>query len=204
VDDAQTRAVFPFAFELDVRFRVAHAALYCVATVRNRGETAMPASLGFHPAFRWPLQGAGPREGHQIRFAQTEPAAVRRLDAQGLLRPLSESSPVQGRILSLDDALFEKDVVIFDRLQSRSLRYADDSGRGIDIEFPDASYLGVWTRPGAPFVCIEPWRGIADPQGFDGDLADKPGVELLAGPGDSFDLTMVLKLRTAVLEPGDA
>ena len=41
--------------------------------------------------------------------------------------------------------------------------------------------LGVWTKPGgARFVCIEPWHGVADPVGFDGDLWEKPGIVAIA------------------------
>ena len=42
--------------------------------------------------------------------------------------------------------------------------------------------LGIWTKPGAAFVCIEPWHGIADPAGFAGDIRDKPGIVEIA-PG---------------------
>ncbi|TIP33844.1 MAG: aldose 1-epimerase family protein, partial [Mesorhizobium sp.] len=37
-----------------------------------------------------------------------------------------------------------------------------------------------WSKPGgAPFLCIEPWHGIASPADFDGEFADKPGVMLI-------------------------
>jgi galactose mutarotase-like enzyme len=47
------------------------------------------------------------------------------------------------------------------------------------VSFPDAPYLGIWTKPGAHFVCIEPWHGITDRQGFSGDFREREGVFVL-------------------------
>jgi galactose mutarotase-like enzyme len=58
---------------------------------------------------------------------------------------------------------------------------------GLRIDYPDMPYLGLWTKPGAPFLCIEPWQGLADPEGYAGDLRDKPGViEVAAGDSRVF------------------
>jgi galactose mutarotase-like enzyme len=46
----------------------------------------------------------------------------------------------------------------------------------MQVSFPDAPYLGLWTKPGAKFICIEPWHGVADPVGFAGNFTAKPGV----------------------------
>ena len=52
----------------------------------------------------------------------------------------------------------------------------------LDIAFPDTPMLGIWTKPGAHYVCVEPWHGIADPEGYTGEFTDKPGVFTVA-PG---------------------
>ena len=123
----------------------------------------MPASFGFHPALRWPLPYGNARAGHAIHFEE-EPAPVRRLDAEGLVRPDSFPTPVIGHDLALRDDLFTDDALIFDALQNRRLRYGAESGPQIEIAFADTPYLGLWTKPGADFICIEPWHGIADSQ----------------------------------------
>ncbi|MEJ0099560.1 MAG: aldose 1-epimerase family protein [Pseudomonadota bacterium] len=187
-DDAESRKVYPFAFELDVLFRAA-GQLTTVASVRNTGTVPLPASLGFHPAFRWPLPGGTARDAHYLEFETDEPAPVRRLDAQGLLTSERHATPVRGRRLLLEDALFIDDVIIFDQLASRSVTYGADRGSRIKVSFPDATHLGLWTRPGAGFICIEPWRGVADPQGFDAQFDQKPGV-FVVQPGASEALTM--------------
>jgi galactose mutarotase-like enzyme len=146
------------------------------ASVRNTGNEPMPASLGFHPAFRWPLPYGAAREAHFIEFEVEEPSRIRRLNAAGLLTDERHATPVKGRRLLLQDALFKDDVVIFDQLKSRRLIYGAAKGPRIQVSFPNATHLGLWSKPGAGFVCIEPWRGVADPAGFEGSLNDKPGV----------------------------
>jgi galactose mutarotase-like enzyme len=177
--DASTYAVYPFQFELDVRYEMSAATLSLTTTIRNLGEADMPASFGYHPGFRWPLPFGQPRASHFIEFETDEPAAVRRIDTAGLLTPVRHPTPVANRRLQLTDALFQEDVLIFDQLKSRSVSYGSNQGPRLRIGLPDASYLGVWTKPGAPFICIEPWRGITDPEGFAGDLMQKPGVQVL-------------------------
>lgn len=174
--DDSTLTVYPFPFELDVEFRVLGATLSLIATIRNRGDSAMPTSFGLHPAFRWPLPYDQPRSSHVIEFEREETAPIRRLDKSGLIIPEAIPNPIQGRSLVLDDALFQHDALIFDQLRSHSVSYGSQSGPRIVVAFPDAPYLGLWMKPGANFICIEPWHGIADPQSFAGDFTAKPGV----------------------------
>ena len=53
--DERTLQVYPFDFELDIEFALEDSSLNLTATVRNLGDDTMPASIGYHPAFRWPL-----------------------------------------------------------------------------------------------------------------------------------------------------
>jgi galactose mutarotase-like enzyme len=177
--DESTESVYPFQFELDVRYELSAATLAVTAIIRNLGAVDMPASFGYHPALRWPLPFGQPRSSHFIEFETDEPATVRRIDAAGLLTPVRHPTPIASRQLQLEDALFQEDVLIFDQLKSRSVSYGGSTGPRLRIDFPDAAYLGVWTKPGANFICIEPWHGITDPEGFSGDFMEKPGVQVL-------------------------
>ncbi|MDB6105495.1 MAG: Aldose 1-epimerase [Gammaproteobacteria bacterium] len=191
-DEASVQ-VYPFRFQLDVDFALDGATLSVTSSVRNTGEEDMPASIGYHPGFRWPLPYGESRAAHFIEFADDEGPSIRRLGADGLLSPERHPTPVSHRRLALDDALFRDDVVIFDEIRSRSVSYGADNGPRIRVSYPDALYLGVWTKPGAPFICIEPWQGIADEAGFSGDFRTKLGVFTLA-PGAAQSLTMHISL----------
>lgn len=193
-----TRACYPFEFRLEIEFALADQTLSVTARIANRGDTAqgdlaMPASFGFHPALRWPLPYGAPRDDHHIRFDHPEPAPVRRIDADGFLKAEGEPTSVEGDDLHLRDALFVDDALIFDRLTSRRVVYRGGDGPGIAVRFDDFPTLGVWTKPGAGFVCIEPWQGFSDPEGFTGDIRDKPGMIEIA-PGASHTLAMHLSL----------
>ena len=192
-DDA-TRAVYPFDFALTLHFAIRDAALTIAATIENREAARdLPASLGFHPAFRWPLPYGRPRDAHRIRFERAEPAPVRRLDAAGLLLPRGFPTPIAGDTLTLRDDLFTDDALILDRVASRRVWYGAADGPQIEVAFPDTPYLGLWSKPGAGFVCIEPWHGHADPQGPPGELTKKPGI-VLVPPGGSKTCTMTVAL----------
>ena len=115
----------------------------------------------------------------------------------GAVHELSEATGLerQGAAwrLRLADELFVDDVIICDEIRSRHVTYGADAGPRIRVAYKDAAYLGIWTKPGANFVCIEPWRGIADPDGFSGDFTVKPGV-FMVEPGGAVQVTMEITL----------
>jgi galactose mutarotase-like enzyme len=192
--DDSTLPVYPFAFQLDVSFALTDATLAIKSSVRNLGQSPMTASVGYHPGFRWPLPYGQPRADHFIEFADGEGTTIRRLDRHGLLAAEPQPTPVVNRRLTLNDALFRDDVVIFDGLRSHSLTYGAAVGPRLRVDYPDATYLGIWTKPsGAPFICIEPWRGIADTAGFNGEFAAKLGAFAVA-PGAVQELNMSITL----------
>lgn len=196
-DSAESRAAYPFAFQLDLAFATEGLTLRMTATVTNPGEVALPFSFGFHPAFAWPLPGGGAKEAHRLVFECEEPQAIRRIDrASGLLLPDPQPSPVSGPALSPKAALFEADALIWDTLASRAASFGAQGGARLDLAWPDCPMLGVWQVPGAGYLCIEPWAGIADPEGFDGDFRGKPGIMQLA-PGASRAFRMDVTVRPA-------
>jgi galactose mutarotase-like enzyme len=179
VDDAQTRARYPFAFRLAVTYTLAQAHLDVTFAVTNTGDEMLPASIGAHPAFNWPLLPGSGKEAYRLTFSSEERESIRRLK-DGLLRAVPEPTPIQGKTLALADQLFEDDAIILDHPASTSVRYAADSGPSIEVSWQGFPELGVWSKFGAPFLCIEPWHGFASPSNFDGEFADKPGLMQIA------------------------
>ena len=178
----ETRCIFPFEFRVIVDYEIVHSTLQVIATVENTSPKPMPASFGFHPAFRWPLPNAGPRSAHKLIFDYNETQPIRRLQ-NGLLNPISAKNPVFNREIQLSDQLFENDVVIFDVLKSRGITYSGEGSQSLRIDFPDMPHLGLWSRPGAGFVCIEPWQGFSTPHDFNGELSTKPGIVKISSGG---------------------
>ena len=173
-DDAGTRAIYPFRFTLEIGYRLqgdrlaVEYRLHTRATRRCRPRSArIRRSAGRS-------RDEVPKTAHRLVFACDEPAPIRRV-AGGLLRAEPEPSPVDGRVLLLDERLFADDAVILDQPASALLRYeAPGAGPVLVVAWHGMTALGIWSKPGAGFLCIEPWHGLASPAGFDGPFADKP------------------------------
>lgn len=191
-DDAATRASYPFAFDLSVAYTLDNATLSLAVHVSNPGHGPLPMSFGWHPAFAWPLPYGRPRDAHRIMFERDEGPNIVELE-DGLFAA-TRPSPLAGRDLALADALFADDALIWSPVASQSVTYGADAGPRLRVDFPETPDLGIWTKPGAAFVCIEPWHGHADPAGFTGDFRDKPGVFEVA-PGDAWRCDVSITLE---------
>jgi galactose mutarotase-like enzyme len=193
-DNSETRSRYPFAFRFTMTYRVREADLDVVFEIENPGDEMLPASVGGHPAFNWPLLPGLAKESYSLTFSNAEPAPVRRLK-DGLLRAEPVPSPIAGDRLALSERLFDDDAIILDRLASHSVRYSVDRGPALEIAWREFRELGIWSKPGgAPFLCIEPWRGFASPLDFDGDFSDKPGLMHIK-PGETRTLSYRIGVR---------
>lgn len=180
-DNERTRSVYPFAFKLAVEYRLTDNALGMALEVENPGGEPAPYACGLHPGFRWPL-GETRRDGALVRFENAESDEVPAIAPGGLVGKATRRVPLVDRELTLSDALFANDAVCFLNCKSRSLTFHDASGSSITMEFPGFTHAALWTRPGAPFLCLEAWTGYSDPDGFAGELSAKPSMRMLA-PG---------------------
>jgi galactose mutarotase-like enzyme len=179
-----TLALYPFAFKLTLTYRVAAAAgLAMEAVVENTGPAPMPYAFGFHPGFRWPFASVSPA-GHAVVFEARERAQVPVIAPGGLISAAMRPAPLEGRRLPLSPELFAGDALCFIDAASRGLRFEDARGNAIAMAVENLPHLALWTRPGAPYLCLEPWSGYSDPEGFSGDLFAKPSMTIL-GPGQS-------------------
>lgn len=191
-----TLAAYPFAFRLEVRYELFDTSLLVSAVVTNQApRRAMPFSFGFHPALLWPLHSSAHKEDHDLSFSHAETAPIAR-PSDGLLALTRHPNPVgEGRHLRLRDDLFADGALIFDTLSSDRITYGCADGFSVAISFEGMPHLGIWSKPGAPFVCIEPWHGFAAPEGFADELAKKPGIICLP-PGQSRGFQMRLSIDT--------
>lgn len=189
----ETLAAWPFRFRLDLRFAIADGALEMTATVANPGGRAMPFSFGFHPAFRWPLPFGGARGDHRMTFHGAVPDTIRRIGADALVTDIAHPTPVAAGTLALDDALFVDDALIVLDLPARGMTYGVAGRPGLRIDWEDLPDLGIWMKPGADYVCVEPWAGYASPADFDGELPEKPGIMMLpAGDERRFGMRVAI------------
>ena len=195
VDDPEMRAIYPFAFDLSVEYAVAAETLTIAAAVVNRDSSPMPMCFGFHPGLRWPLAGIGAKEDYRLDFPEAEGPTVWRASG-GYILPDPVPNPMQGRELDLRLTEFATGAWIFRDLHSRAVGFRCGDATLLRVAFDGCANLGLWAKPGGDFLCIEPWNGLPQIADFDGDLAERPGIVVLA-PG----ATARMSLRIAV---GDA
>ena len=174
-DDAATRAVYPFGFTLAVEYRLSSEALEIALEVDNSGDMAMPYACGLHPGFNWPA----PREGALVRFAEPERAEVPVIAPGGLFADQTRPIPLRDRTLPLDDSLLAREALCFLNLASRELRFERGDGSVLEMTLDDFPHIALWSRPPAPFLCLEAWTGFGDPVNFAGDLFEKPSMRTL-------------------------
>lgn len=174
-----SRALYPFDFQLDVEHRLEGRAVVVSAEVTNSDNRVMPYGIGFHPAFAWPLPGAS--VGHQVVLDNGASPARRRLSGGLVTRDELPSTFSEGR-LTLEHALFVDDALVFPEGAGAGLVYGPSTGPKVHFTWKNLPNLALWTKPGAGFICLEPWHGMAAEAGGSDDLAERPFSELL-GPG---------------------
>lgn len=184
-NNEETRKMYPFAFSLHIGYRLEKKRLRVMWKVVNRGEK-LYFSIGAHPAFLCPKQGSREQsmDGYFIDLGLQQ-SSVRSgiLTDKGVLGERTKDLALTEGRLRLTESLFDEDALILDAGQIHSVSLQDPSGQAyLKMEF-DAPLLGIWSPAGkhAPFVCIEPWYGRCDREGFNGTLQEREYGNELSG-----------------------
>jgi len=176
---------YPFHFELLVRYQLSDASITVTYEVRNPHSTALWFSIGAHPGFACPIIPGQNFDNYVLEFDEAE-NCPRYLIKDGLIRTEPEPFLNNECLIHLDHHLFDNDAIVLKNVKSDGLTLKSaETEKFVRVEFPGWPYLGIWSKPGdAPFVCIEPWFGIADGEGFQGDLTEKEGILRLEPEGE--------------------
>ena len=179
-DSVATHQAYPKPFALTVTHSMSGPTLCVSAVVANTGRSPLPFGLGFHPAFRWPLPGAEGK-AHTVTLDNRAEPLLARLSG-GYMTETRLPSPFRHGKLTLDPAMFDEDAMIFPEGAGEALVYAAEGGPSLKVEWAGLPTLALWQKPGAPFLCIEPWQGMAALEGAGPEIADRPGT-LVLNPG---------------------
>ena len=169
-----TLANYPFQFELQIQYTLIDTTLEIAYKVINKDSTEIPFSIGAHPAFALP----GNFENYSLEFEKVEPLEYTLLE-NDLVSKQTETIATHSNFVPLTYKLFERDALIFKKLQSNSLIIVEKEKPFLKVHFEDFPNLGIWTKVDAPFICIEPWFGYSDTIESNGNLFEKEGIVIL-------------------------
>lgn len=195
-DNDATREAFPFGFRLVVSYRVGENTLEVSLRIENSDASALPYAVGWHPGFAVPFS-AGARQEHRVEFEHEERPDVPVITPDGLFSDRRRTLPLCGRGLAMTDEVLEAEALCFLNARSRSVRLVAPDGAAIRMSLEDFPHLALWSRPGAPFLSIEAWTGHGDPDGFAGDIWEKPSMRRLEAGSAAEHRVSVVREGTA-------
>jgi galactose mutarotase-like enzyme len=188
------RVNHPYAYELAVRYSVVGNTLTCNWQVTNHGDDTMHFQIGAHPAFLLPDFDANDDIHGFIRFYDKNdntisPMVHYYLDG-GLRRAYDKPMALNNNegLLALNDKTFENDALLIEGSQVAGAALLNKAGHEVlRVSCPQAEAFGIWApyKPGCPFVCIEPWCGMADRYDFRGDITEREYNHSLK-PGETY------------------
>lgn len=184
VSNGRFKAIYPYEFKAAITYSLNQNSLSVNWKIENENSTEMYFSIGAHPAFRIPLLENEVLEDYQLKLT---PAPNKEVMEYGLENALVHERGVQKKLpeITLKPELFEKDALIYSNIERIELASAK-SNYSVEVEAKGFPFVGIWSKYNeknktiAPFVCIEPWFGIADMHDATGELKEKFGINTLA------------------------
>jgi galactose mutarotase-like enzyme len=178
--------IYPFKFEFLIKFRLEGNKLYIEHKITNHGDREMLFSLGGHPGFTCPLNEGEDYTDYYLEFEKPETAPTWQVLKNGLIA--RETLPFfnNSSVINLHPHIFDDDALVFKNLNSSRVSLKSKKSKQVlSVDFEDFPNLGIWAKPEADYVCIEPWIGIADSVDSDRDFETKEGL-LRLSPVSSF------------------
>lgn len=183
--NSKIREQYPFEFIFQISFAIENNKLTITHHIFNTDQKRLYFSLGAHPAFNCPWNEDEIYEDYFLEFDQTEYSITWNLNTSGLIASEGDVVMNNSQKLPLHRDLFQKDALIFKTLKSRKVSLVNsNTHEKINVYFDHFNSLGLWAKPGAPFVCIEPWLGYADAENHDSQLINKEGILTLESGKD--------------------
>ncbi len=187
-----SKSVYPFEFELYVEYVIDNQCLSVRNTVVNPSAThELYYSIGAHPGFQ--LQS--PLSDYHIELEDRSHVPLkgdfllsRYLIKNGLYTGETERVSFENGQLKLFEDLFTSDAIVFKNESIGGVSIFRGTELLVNLKCQHAPYWGIWTKPGAPFLCLEPWDGLADHQDHDYNFIKKEGIiQLKPSESRSFD-----------------
>jgi galactose mutarotase-like enzyme len=177
----ETLKNYPFKYEFIIRYILQEDGLKVEHTIINHDtQNPMYFSLGGHPGFNCPFFENEKYEDYYIEFEVPETDDTWLVSKEGLIENQTIPYLKNTKKLQLHSEIFAKDALIFKNLSSKKVTLkSKNHSVALSVDISEFDYLGLWAKPNAPFVCIEPWLGISDAVNTNQDFTQKEGIQRL-------------------------
>ena len=188
---------YPFEFKLFISYKLEGDSVVVGWKVENTGKEDMPFAIGAHPAFNCELSSEGTLKGNAVVLkTEKDVLTVRKFHDPLAANETYELALKEDKSFDVDEHTFDGGAIILENSQVNGVGIKSADGKVfVELTF-DAPLLGIWSPVGknAPFICLEPWYGRADAEGFNGELKDRDWEQILA-PGKSFEVAYTAKFH---------
>lgn len=170
---------YPFKYVFDIEFKLDNKKLTVTHTIKNADNKTMYFSIGAHPGFNCKI-------GDRLSFAEAETLVCEKIDSDSILDGKHYPTLENETDIVITKDIFDGDALILSGMKSDTVYLKSDlRPQVIKFNFGKAPVLGIWAKPGAEYVCIEPWYGINDSREVVSDFSQKRLIQKLE-PGEEF------------------
>lgn len=179
---------YPYEFELYNTYRMEGNKLTTIYKVVNTGLIHLPFGIGGHPAFA--IDQEDLKQGNYYLQFEEEEEKVHFLSlVDGLIATqYAKNIMVDKKTIPIDSHSFDNDAIIMKGINCHkiSLNNKRTGKKLLTMDFTGFPYLAVWSKPNAPFLCIEPWYSTPDNVNSSGVFTQKQDIISLK-PNDIFE-----------------
>lgn len=188
----ETLKKYPFEYQVFVKYTLVEKSVYTEFIVKNLDYQVIPFNYGGHPGFKLPLYENETFEDYSVKFEKEENFDAPTVDmTTGTLNFKDTISYRNINEINLNYKYFEIDAIVIPEVKSQSVKLVNKDNKGVKFDFLGFPSLAIWTKPNAPFVCLEPWIGYADHNDSNYQFIEKDNMQFL-NPGETFSATYVI------------
>lgn len=196
ISNEDTKKRFPYNFELQILYILNESSIEVLWNVKNTDDKAMYFSIGTHPAFNIPFNKDEDLNNYYLSFKTRDKVQKYAFEPPYIKDKTETDAPSK---INIKPELFSNDAIVYSGVEEVSIK-SRNNNMSLTVSFKDFPFVGIWspfykeTHTMAPFVCIEPWYGIADFVNSTKVFKEKTGINKLESGKEfktCFEITII-------------
>lgn len=174
-----TLTLYPFKFNLDLIYTLSENQLKVEYHVENVDDQTIYFQIGTHPAFNCPLDHNTNFKDYYLEFDCAEKVSRFYTNSANLIiNGKPEALELKdNRILPLNHEMFHTGAIVLKNVQSKKVTLKSDrTTKKVILTYENLPHMGIWQAKNAPFICMEPWHGLTETEGFNVEFQEKEAI----------------------------